>query len=234
MRTLILGHSVCRRLSDYIQSGSDDRLQMVFKVVNLTSVEIRGHGGLELNHLTANKGSRLHAIFRQQKHPDIVFLQIGGNDFRLTDGEDAETFALKLLSLASLIRGRFQVHTVIIGSILPRFAASIRTKNVFNEAQAQAYGRGLKKSMRACFSTAARHPASWPGVDLLSFHFPMFMGVDECTYHPRVISDSTNQSEELLSALLQERCNRSIIECHSTLTNPLFLPPTLPCSPPHN
>ena len=192
MRTLILGHSICRRLSDYIQSGSDDRLQMDFKVANLTTVEIRGHGGLELNHLTANKGSRLHAIFRQQKHPDIVFLQIGGNDFRLTDGEDAETFALKLLSLASLIRGRFQVHTVIIGSILPRFAASIRTKNVFNEAQAHAY-RAWAQKVNA---SLLLHCSQAPGIVAWThdrFTFPsdktqgcrQFMGVDGVHLSPQ-------------------------------------------------
>jgi len=54
--------------------------------------------------------------------PASLFVQLGENDFSL--GTSASELAFQLLALASLLKGRYQTSLVIIGSLMPRFAAS--------------------------------------------------------------------------------------------------------------
>ena len=62
-----------------------------------------------MTRLMANGGVLLNSIMgRVSKEPDIIFLQVGGNDFPTTarNQRDADAFSLQLLELASLLNDR--------------------------------------------------------------------------------------------------------------------------------
>ena len=93
--TLVWDHSICTRRRDYSHSGHDTRLCPDFKLSRTTSVEICGRGGLTVTRLTANGGALLNSVMcRVSKVPDIIFLQVGGNDFPRTawNQRDADAF----------------------------------------------------------------------------------------------------------------------------------------------
>ena len=123
---LVWGHSICTRRRDYSHSGHDTRLCPDFKLSRTTSVEICGRGGLTVTQLMANGVALLNSIMgRVSKEPDIIFLQVGGNDFPRTarNQRDADAFFLQLLELASLLNDRYKAKRVVVGCILPRFSA---------------------------------------------------------------------------------------------------------------
>ena len=62
---------------------------------------------------------------RASKEPDIIFLQVGCNDFPRTarNQRDADAFSLQLLELASLLNDRYKAKRVVVGCILSRFSA---------------------------------------------------------------------------------------------------------------
>ena len=96
--TLVLGHSICTRMRDYLHSGHDIRLCPDFKLGRTNSVEICGRGGLTMTRLMANGGALLNSVMcRVSKEPDIIFLQVGGNDFPRTtrNRRDANDFSLQ-------------------------------------------------------------------------------------------------------------------------------------------
>jgi lysophospholipase L1-like esterase len=78
-----------------------------------------GKGGLTVSDLV-HEAHRLPKIMRAATHaPDVIFVQIGGNDFRR--GTSPSDLALDILALASLLKGRFKASFVMFGQILPRF-----------------------------------------------------------------------------------------------------------------
>ena len=137
-KTFILGHSIVRRLHEYMQSKHDPRVSSDFHLSKTVSVHMKGIGGLRVHSLLA-KGSHnlLGSVMLDHMDADVVILQLGGNDF--ANGDDADTFAVKLLALASLIRGRFNVKLVIVGSVLPRFVSARPSPHGRNSEQAQNY-----------------------------------------------------------------------------------------------
>ena len=83
--TLVLGHSMCTRMLDYLHSGHNTHLCPDFKLSRTTSVEICGRGRLTVTRLMANGGALLNSIMcRVSKDPGIIFLHVGGNDFPRT------------------------------------------------------------------------------------------------------------------------------------------------------
>ena len=59
---LVLGHSICTRMRDYLHSGHDTHLCPDFKLSRTTSVEICGRGVLTVTQLMANGGALLNSI----------------------------------------------------------------------------------------------------------------------------------------------------------------------------
>lgn len=81
--TLVLGHSICKRLQECIHSDQDSR--MCFKLSLKTSVEIPGRDGLTVKPLMEDSSVLLDSIMhRVLKQPDVIFLQIGSNNFAST------------------------------------------------------------------------------------------------------------------------------------------------------
>ena len=63
-----------------------------------------------MTRLMANGVALLNSIMgRVSKEPDIIFLQVGGNDFPRTawNQRDADVFSLQLLELASPLNDRY-------------------------------------------------------------------------------------------------------------------------------
>ena len=63
-----------------------------------------------MTRLMANGGALLNSVMcRVSKEPDIIFLQVGGNDFPRTawNQRDADVFSLQLLELASPLNDRY-------------------------------------------------------------------------------------------------------------------------------
>jgi lysophospholipase L1-like esterase len=118
MHSLILGHSLCARLEKYLASGSDPRLFQNFKLGHATSVAFYGVGGIKLSHLLLNDASMLRQIALTHR-PDIVFLQIGGND--IGSDSDPHSLANQMVDAADRLVCQFKVQRVVIGAIMPRF-----------------------------------------------------------------------------------------------------------------
>ena len=81
-----------------LPASYDTRLCPDLKLNRTTSVEICGRGGLTVTRLMANGGALLNSIMcRVSKEPDIIFLQVGGNDFPRTtrNQRDADAFSLQ-------------------------------------------------------------------------------------------------------------------------------------------
>ena len=79
-----------------------------------------------MTRLMAYGGALLNSVMcRVSKVPDIIFLQVGGNEFPRTvwNQRDADAFSLQLLELASLLNDRYKAKRVVVGCILPRFSA---------------------------------------------------------------------------------------------------------------
>ena len=60
------------------------------------------------------------------KEPDIIFLQVGSNEFPRTvwNQRDADAFSLQLLKLDSPLNDRYKARRVVVGCILPLPAVS--------------------------------------------------------------------------------------------------------------
>ena len=104
-------------------------------------MEICGRGGLTVTRLMANGGALLNSIMgRVSKQPDIIFLQVGGNDFPGTarNQRDADAFSLQLLELASMLNDRYKAKRVVVGCILPRFSAR-RSRRGFSPLEVRQY-----------------------------------------------------------------------------------------------
>ena len=111
--TLVLGHSICTQMRDYWHSGHNTHLCPDFKLSTTTSVEICGQGGLTMTRLMANGGTLFNSIMgRVSNEPDIIFLQVGGNDFPRTarNQRDADAFFLAAfgvsLTAQQLVQGK--------------------------------------------------------------------------------------------------------------------------------
>lgn len=126
LHSLIFGHSLCDHLENYVWSGTHARHSPSFSLQATTSVSIHGISGLTVQRAAANNfGLALRTV--RSHAPDIVFLQLGGND--IDNFTNAGSLAQQLISLASALHNRGGVQQVVIGAIMPRFfpdAASLR------------------------------------------------------------------------------------------------------------
>ncbi len=94
-----------------------------------------------MTRLMANGCALLNSIMgRVSKQPDIIFLQVSGNDFPGTarNQRDADAFSLQLLELASMLNDRYKAKRVVVGCILPRFSAR-RSRRGFSPLDVRQY-----------------------------------------------------------------------------------------------
>ena len=133
MNSLILGHSFIKRLKRACDAKERSKMSNTFDIQRLCNILFKGIGGLTVNKLTKNNGSLLRSLL-DSTSPDIVFLQIGGND--LSNDPTfikAEEISLALVNVAILLHSQYGVKEIIIGHIMPRFkpyGAKLRQKNL--------------------------------------------------------------------------------------------------------
>ena len=160
-------------MRDYLHSGHDTRLCPDFKLSTTTSVEICGQGGLTMMWLMANGGALLNSIMgRVSKEPDIIFLQVSGNDFPRTaqNQRDADTFSLQLLELASLLNNRYKAKRVVVGCILPRSSAR-RFRRGFSPLEVMQLGassqhRAYRAQPESATNSVSSSTSEWPSTSI--------------------------------------------------------------------
>ena len=109
-RALILGHSYIRRLKKAMDTGIHPR--------NMDLVEYSLSWWYRSGAKTADIKANLTQVLRVQ--PNIIFLQIGGNDF---DGEDTSCFMdipFQITALARALRQHHSVKAVYVGKLYYR------------------------------------------------------------------------------------------------------------------
>lgn len=85
------------------------------------------------------------------KEPNIIFLQVGGNNFSSTawNQMEADYFSLQLLELASLLHDWYKAKRVVLGCILLRFLAHRSRKGLSPQEVRQYSGSVLHRADRA-------------------------------------------------------------------------------------
>jgi lysophospholipase L1-like esterase len=133
---LIFGHSIVKQFGDRVNRVGEVRLHADLKLPETCTVEIAGQRGLTLHRLLhENKIQKV--MERLDRIPNVMFLQIGDNDFRLET--EAQDLAMDMLALASLLKGRFGVEKVMFGALLPRFESETVGKWALSAQEAQQY-----------------------------------------------------------------------------------------------
>jgi hypothetical protein len=112
----VLGHSVPWHLEKYCLHRPE---RQHLRLGTTGHVDWLCRKGLTVQNLLA--GDALPELLHGAR-PDIIFMQLGGNDFRR--GVPAEDLAVQLLALAGLLHGRYGVRRVVVGEVLPRFQAA--------------------------------------------------------------------------------------------------------------
>lgn len=112
VRVALIGSSYLRQLGDDIQNGVSEEFLADFGLEQIDSTFICGGGWL------------LEDILHYENEikafkPQIIFLQIGGNDLSRY-GMKPETVADQLLQLASYLRSISGAHAVLVGHITRR------------------------------------------------------------------------------------------------------------------
>ena len=117
INTLILGHSICRRLKDYLLAGIDSKHQPNLKLKNSSTVAWHGVGGRTIGKIMKYD---MHMI--KTMRPDCLVLLAGGND--ITEETDVEEVASKIVSFCSILLNTCGVKHVVICALVPRFPAT--------------------------------------------------------------------------------------------------------------
>lgn len=153
-RFLILGHSLCKRLHKRVlRRGSI--FSPTFNLDGDAEVYFHGVSGLTCAQL---KASHLRKV--EELHPQVVFLQVGGND--INDETDPEELALEIVALATLLRLRFGVRRVIISKIMPRFEATGEARHLsWIKRRSRDYLRHYTVCARRANRVLAREAASY-------------------------------------------------------------------------
>ena len=115
LKTLIIGHSICYWLANYIQSGRDERLLHDFDLARISEVHFKGERGRTVKEMIQND---FHVI--DKLRPDILIFIIGGND--VSYSSSPQEIALYIIAMCSMVHSRFNVRQVVICSLLPRFS----------------------------------------------------------------------------------------------------------------
>ncbi|KAK3106364.1 hypothetical protein FSP39_018560 [Pinctada imbricata] len=118
----IIGHSYIRRLHEYCDKNNilNLRLDRDFCAVNF-----RGKGGLRLRHIGQTSGGSRHELFHFDVVPDVVFLQVGGND--ISAHTNCTQLARDIVSLAKYLVLGVGVRLVYIGQLIRRLPFTVCT-----------------------------------------------------------------------------------------------------------
>lgn len=112
---VLFGHSFIRRLGRFADSCDKYyNLRLDNKEFN---VSFRAQGGLTFKRLFRNRETSRLVSF--ESTPDIIFLQIGGNDAS-SHNRSASQIAADIFSLALYFVEGLQIRSVIIGQLVPR------------------------------------------------------------------------------------------------------------------
>ena len=77
------------------------------------SINFRGKGGLRVRHIGQLAGGSKHALLHFDVVPDVVFIQIGGND--IAASTNCDQLAKNIVSLAEYLVQGVGVRLVYIG-----------------------------------------------------------------------------------------------------------------------
>jgi hypothetical protein len=115
LQVSLIGHSFIRRLRDFMADNSDSANQNLglYRDQYEVSCVARGRGGLTVNKLCSRQFTQF------SRCPDIVFLQIGGNDL-VCDSPNIPKLDRDIISYASYLKDGCGVRHVIIGQVLRR------------------------------------------------------------------------------------------------------------------
>ena len=168
--TVIMGHSIISHLIQHIHNTDDHRLSPDFRLKNTCSVEMLGSGGLTV-HSLLHDSQILQMLWNNLEHqPEVILLQVGGNDFRL--GTTAEDLALEMLGLAALLKGRFRVKLIMFMHLLPRFTGTrVGKKWALSTKEAADYNRWTEQVVRQQSEAFEGIPyiSTWNHHDYFSF-----------------------------------------------------------------
>ena len=113
---LFLGHSYIRRLSEFIFSGKHEGVRPDFGLNrDRTTAYFRGIGGARVETIMRDLPRTLNSLYK----PDVVFLQIGGNDI-LFDDDDMGLLAERVFHLAHMLHSEFLIPQVIVSQLFCR------------------------------------------------------------------------------------------------------------------
>ncbi|XP_062593187.1 uncharacterized protein LOC134254668 [Saccostrea cucullata] len=112
IRVVIIGHSFIRRLQDFIARNTENDNLRLYS--HLFDVQFLSEGGLTVDRMA--RGPKFTTF---DPPPQIVFLQIGGNDLDNTHLA-AETLVRKIQSYVNYLVLGCGVRHVVIGQILRR------------------------------------------------------------------------------------------------------------------
>lgn len=114
LHTLILGHSICRRLYEHLNTGIDPRHRSDLNISKSSTIDWHGIGGRTIDKVIKHD---MHVVTRQRT--DCIVLMIGGND--VLEDITAEEVAFKLLTFGTVLTKKYGIRRVVICALLPRF-----------------------------------------------------------------------------------------------------------------
>ena len=118
----IAGHSYIKRLEQSIEKREIFDIEKSFGLDEF-DVKFYGKGGATTGRIRRN----IHKI--TTSNPDIIFLQIGGNDFTGEDNSDHQNVGEDIIQLAQALR-REGAKTIFIGKLFYRsYNRFLKTKN---------------------------------------------------------------------------------------------------------
>ena len=107
MKALVLGHSFVRRLRDWMRDNDREMSR------GSLDVHLQGVGGRTVRQLYDLDMKRVERI-----HPDVILLQLGGND--ISSCTSASDFLVRLEQLITVLRQKCPDSTIIVASIFCR------------------------------------------------------------------------------------------------------------------
>ena len=113
-----LGHSVICHFQSRLLSGD---IPSHLTVNHVASVEFVGKGGLKASSLARGEGVLDQLMGKFRRHPSVIVVLVGGNDFR--DGVSVEQTVTDLDKVASTLKSRYGVQHVVVCYLLPRHSA---------------------------------------------------------------------------------------------------------------
>ena len=156
----LIGHSFIRRLRDFMADNTDSTNHNLGLYCDQYEVSCVARGGL-----TVNKLCSCPQFTQFTRCPDIVFIQIGGNDL-VCDTPNIPKLVRDIISYASYLKDGCGVRRVIIGQVLPRDPR--RSTRTFNEDVVRLNLSLASACAELCNITFWKHRGFWATMDFLA------------------------------------------------------------------